>query len=120
MLPIGVPGPTRQISSLSDWFSILISSLAPLCADLRCDLRDVLALESRAFEIELRRLAAAVATRDGGRPVRGVAHDLGVTHLTLEGIRQARDHEAQVHEHWQERENRRIPTPGFRSGRSEH
>src|SRR5258708_21146843 len=73
MLPIGVPGPTRQISSLSDWFSILISSLAPLCADLRCDLRDVLPLESRAFEIELRRLAAAVATRDRRRPVRGVA-----------------------------------------------
>src|ERR1700704_5657224 len=115
MLPIGVPGPTRQISSLSDWFSILISSLAPLCADLRCDLRDVLPLESRAFEIELRRLAAAVATRNCRRPVRGVAHDLGVTHLTLEGIRQARDHEAQVHEHWQERENRRFLTPVLRS-----
>src|SRR5258708_31235906 len=97
MLPIGVPGPTRQISSLSDWFSILISSLAPLCADLRCDLRDVLALESRAFELELLRLAAAVATRDRRRPVRGVAHDLGVAHLSLECIRHARDPQVQAH-----------------------
>src|SRR5258708_33638160 len=115
MLPIGVPGPTRQISSLSDWFSILISSLAPLCADLRCDLRDVLSLESRAFEIELRRLAAAVATRNRRRPVRGRAHDLGVTHLTLAGIRQAGDHEAQKHEHWQGPENSRILTAVLRN-----
>src|SRR6201988_2539731 len=119
MLPIGVPGPTRVISSLSDWFSMLASSLVRSCLQLRCDLRYVLALEPRPFEIELRRLAAAVATGDRGRAVRRVAHHLGVTHLTLEGIRQAHDHKAQMHEHREESQNGRFLAAVLRGRRSE-
>src|SRR5688572_7702739 len=66
------------------------------------------ALEAGAVEVDLARLARAVAGRDGRRAVGRAATDLVDAHLALEGVRQADDDHAVMQEHRQRGEYGRL------------
>src|SRR5829696_8237918 len=102
----GASGPMRR-SYGGSWFAALDPEddaspgrkpASASRAQLRRDLGDVLALEAHAVQLDLGRLAAAVAAGDRGRAVGRVAHDFGHAHLALERVRQANDDEAEVEE----------------------
>src|SRR3954467_3192373 len=76
--------------------------------ELRRNLRDVAALETRSVEFVPARLALALAARDGGRSVRRTARDLVERHLALERIGQPDDHHAEVQEVGDAGEQRRF------------
>src|ERR1700734_634196 len=64
--------------------------------ELRSHGCDVFALEARAIELDLARLALALAAGDGRRPIGAAANNLIQRHLSLEAVWQADDCQAEM------------------------
>jgi hypothetical protein len=83
-------------------------ALSPARALPGRDPRHMAALVAGALQFHFRGPAAAVSAGDGRGAVRGIAHYVIGTHLSLKGIRQADDDEAKVQKHRMESQDGRF------------
>src|SRR4051812_38124130 len=79
-----------------------------LCGQLCGDLRHMPALETRAFQFDLRGLTAAVTAGYRRGAIRRITHHFSQAHLALERIRQSDDHHSEMQEYGVKSEDGRF------------